>query len=92
MPCYCQSNTKNIFARFFENILSLSKEIEKNTENVTNSKLKIASSKVQHHKVSNNHQSIFKNICAKFQRKTNGSQEIEKKYCKIDQKISQNGL
>ena len=32
------------------------------------------------------------NICAKFHKKPNGSQEIEKKYHKTDQKIPQNGL
>ena len=32
--CDCQSNIKNIFAKFHKNIPNLSQEIEKNTENV----------------------------------------------------------
>ena len=58
-------------------------------------KLKIAPSKGQPpHKVFScySHQSIIKNIYAKFHKKPIGSQEIEKKYYKTDQKISQNGL
>ena len=58
-------------------------------------KLKIALSKGQHpHKVFPyySHQSIIKNISAIFHKKPNGSQEIEKKYHKTDQKIPQNGL
>ena len=46
------------------------------------------------HKVfqSHNHHSIMKNICAKFYKKSNGSQEIVKKYHKTEQKKPQNGL
>ena len=32
--CDCQRNTKNIFAKFHENICNLSPEIEKKTKNV----------------------------------------------------------
>ena len=52
-------------------------------------KLKIALSKGQHpHKVFPyySHQSIIKNISAKFHKKPNGYQKIEKKYHKTDQK------
>ena len=58
-------------------------------------KLKIAPSKGQHpHKVFSyySHQIIIKNICEKFHKKPNGSQEIEKKYHKTDQKIPQKSL
>ena len=58
-------------------------------------KLKRSPSKGQHpHKVFSyySHQIIIKNICAKFHKKPNGSQEIEKKCHKTDQKIHQNGL
>ena len=58
-------------------------------------KLKIAPSKGQHsHKVFSyySHQSVIKNIYAKFHKKPNGSQETEKKYLKTDHKIPQNGL
>ena len=50
--CDCQSNTKNILAKFYENIQNLSQEMEENTENVScppsspqKIKLKIAPSK-----------------------------------------------
>ena len=97
----------NIFTKFHENIPNLSQEKEKNTENVPpplpppppppkkKKKLKIAPNKEQLlHKVFlyYSHQSIIKNICAKFHKKQNGSQEIEIKYYKTDQKIPQNGL
>ena len=58
-------------------------------------KLKIAPIKGQHpHKVfwCYSHQSIIKNICAKFHKKPNGCQEMEKKYHKTHQKIPQNDL
>ena len=58
-------------------------------------KLKIAPSKGQPpHKLFSyySHQSIIKNIYAKFLKKPNGSQEMEKKYHKTDQKVPQNGL
>ena len=58
-------------------------------------KLKIVPSKGQPpHEVFSyySHQSIIKNICVKFHKKPNGSQEIEKKYYKTDQKIPRNGL
>ena len=32
--CDCQSKTKNILAKFHENISNFSQEMEKNTENV----------------------------------------------------------
>ena len=43
--CDCQSNTMNIFAKFHENILNLSQEIEKNIENVPPPPLKKLNSK-----------------------------------------------
>ena len=58
-------------------------------------KLKIVPSKGQPpHEVFSyySHQSIIKNICVKFHKKPNGSQEIEKKYYKTDQKIPRNGF
>ena len=89
----------NIFAKFHKNIPNLSQEIEKNTENVLPRPQKINSRYLQAkgnnpHKVFlyYSHQSIIKNICAKCHKKPNGSQEIEKKYHKTDQKIPQNGL
>ena len=89
----------NIFAKFHENIPNFSQEIGKNTENVPpppkKTKLKIAPSKGKPpHKVFSyySHQGIIKNICAKFHKTSKGSQEIEKKYHKTDQKIPQNGL
>ena len=53
-PCRnCQSNNNSIFAKLHENILNLSEEIEKNTENMPHlppkkAKLKIAPSKWQY--------------------------------------------
>ena len=103
--CDCQSNTKNIFAKFYKNIPKLSQEIEKKTENVLppyppppppkkKSKQSQAKDNTSSHKVfqSHNHHSIMKNICAKFYKKSNGSQEIVKKYHKTEQKKPQNGL
>ena len=80
------SNTMNIFAKFHENIPNLSQETEKNTENVPPPPKKQNSKSAQAkgntlHKVFlyYSHQSIIKNICAKFHEKPNGSREIEKK-------------
>ena len=90
--CNCQSNNRNILAKFYENIENipnLSQEIHKNTENVPStppSPPPQKSSKYPQgkgntpHKVfqSDVHQSIIKNICPKFLKKPNDSQKIEK--------------
>ena len=75
----------NIFAKCLENIPNLSQKTEKNTENAPPSPKKLNSKSVQAkgntpHKVFlyYSHQSIIKNICAKFHKKPNVSREIEK--------------
>ena len=72
-----------ISIKFHENILNLSVEIEKNTENMlsppkkTNSKRPKANTPRKVFQ-SDNHWSIIKNISAKFHKKPNISQDIEK--------------
>lgn len=82
--CGCQSNTKNIFAKFHENKPNLSEEIEKNTESMHFLIKKINSKQPQEkgnttHKVlqPDSYQSFIKNICTRFRKKPNNSNQTK---------------